>query len=70
VANVILQLVGEGKVGLDDHITRWVADVPNGDRITIRQLLNQAPGRSGGGGHLDDDIRLIDARTSLAHHAQ
>jgi D-alanyl-D-alanine carboxypeptidase len=44
VANVILQLVGEGKVGLDDHITRWLANVPNGDRITIRQLLNHTSG--------------------------
>jgi len=44
VANVILQLICEGKVGLDDHITTWVADVPNGDRITIRQLLNHTSG--------------------------
>lgn len=42
--NLILQLVGEGKVSLDDHISKWVAGVPNGDRITIRQLLNMTSG--------------------------
>jgi len=42
--NLILQLVGEGKVSLDDHISKWVAGVPNGDQITIRQLLNMTSG--------------------------
>src|SRR5262249_9734488 len=27
--NLILQLVGEKKVSLDDHISKWVAGVPN-----------------------------------------
>jgi D-alanyl-D-alanine carboxypeptidase len=43
-ANLILQLIGEGKVGLDDHISKWIHGVPNGDRITIRQLLNHTSG--------------------------
>ncbi|MFF1395805.1 serine hydrolase domain-containing protein [Streptomyces sp. NPDC058287] len=43
-ANLVLQLVGEGKVALDDHISKWVTGVPNGDRITIRQLLNHTSG--------------------------
>ncbi|MCY0922269.1 MULTISPECIES: serine hydrolase [unclassified Streptomyces] len=38
-ANLVLQLVGEGKVVLEDHISKWVPGVPNGDRITIRRLL-------------------------------
>jgi D-alanyl-D-alanine carboxypeptidase len=42
--DLILQLVGEGKVSLDDHVSRWVAGVPNGDQITIRQLLNMTSG--------------------------
>ena len=29
-ANLILQLVGEGKISLDDHISKWIAGVPNG----------------------------------------
>ena len=47
-ADLVLQLVGEGKVGLDDHISKWVAGVPNGDRITIRQLLNHTSGLADG----------------------
>jgi CubicO group peptidase (beta-lactamase class C family) len=42
--DLILQLVGEGKVSLDDHIDRWVPGVPNGGQITIRQLLNHTSG--------------------------
>jgi len=34
----ILQLVDEGRFGLDDPIQKFVSDVPNGDQITIRQL--------------------------------
>src|SRR3954467_7903138 len=44
-ATVVLQLVGEGKVGLDDTVQRWLPGVvPNGDGITIRQLLNHTSG--------------------------
>jgi D-alanyl-D-alanine carboxypeptidase len=43
-ANLILQLVGEGKVSLGDHVSKWIAGVPNGDRITIRELLNHTSG--------------------------
>jgi len=47
-ANLILQLIGEKKVSFDDHISKWVAGVPNGDEITIRQLLNMTSGLSTG----------------------
>ena len=47
-ADLILQLVGEGKVSLDDHISKWIAGVPNGDQITIRQLLNHTSGLADG----------------------
>jgi D-alanyl-D-alanine carboxypeptidase len=47
-ANLILQLVGEQKVSLDDHISKWVAGVPNGDEITIRQLLTMTSGLGAG----------------------
>ncbi len=43
-ANLILQLVGEGKVSLGNHISKWVRGVPNGDRITIGELLNHTSG--------------------------
>jgi D-alanyl-D-alanine carboxypeptidase len=47
-ADLILQLVGEKKVSLDDHISKWVAGVPNGDQITIRELLNHTSGLADG----------------------
>jgi D-alanyl-D-alanine carboxypeptidase len=47
-ADLVLQLVGEKKVSLDDHISKWVAGVPNGDEITIRELLNHTSGLADG----------------------
>ncbi|MBP2337139.1 D-alanyl-D-alanine carboxypeptidase [Saccharothrix coeruleofusca] len=44
VATVVLQLVDERKVGLDDPIDRYVAGVPMGDRMTVRQVLNHTSG--------------------------
>jgi D-alanyl-D-alanine carboxypeptidase len=34
----ILQLVDQGRIGLDDPVDTYVPGVPNGDQITIRQL--------------------------------
>lgn len=41
---VILQLVQEGKIALDDPVARYRPDVPNGDNITIEQLLDMRSG--------------------------
>jgi len=46
-ATVILQLAQEGKVSLDDPISKYRADVPNGDTITIAQLLDMRSGLAG-----------------------
>ena len=43
-ATVVLQLVGEGIVGLDDALDDWIADVPGGDGITVRHLLEHSSG--------------------------
>ncbi|MFG2230703.1 serine hydrolase domain-containing protein [Streptomyces sp. NPDC048723] len=40
----LLQLVDQGKVGLDDHIGAYVTGVPNGDRITLRELAGMRSG--------------------------
>jgi D-alanyl-D-alanine carboxypeptidase len=40
----VLQLVDEGKVGLDDPISTYVEGVPNGEHITIRQLAQMQSG--------------------------
>ena len=54
VATLVLQLVGEGRLGLDDKLERWLPGlVPSGERITVRQLLNHTSelysSRSGAG---------------------
>jgi len=45
VATVVLQLVAEQKLTLDDAVARWLPGaVPNGEHITLRQLLNHTSG--------------------------
>ncbi|MFK0219502.1 serine hydrolase domain-containing protein [Streptomyces vinaceus] len=40
----VLQLVDQGKVGLDDPVSRYVSGVPGGDAITVRQLADMRSG--------------------------
>lgn len=40
----VLQLVDQGKIGLDDTIGEYIDGVPNGDRITLRQLAGMRSG--------------------------
>jgi len=40
----VLQLVDEGKVGLEDPISKYLPGVPNGDNITIRELGDMRSG--------------------------
>lgn len=45
VATVVLQLAAEGRLGLDDPLSRWLpGQLPNGDAITLRQLLSHTSG--------------------------
>ncbi|MEW2301253.1 serine hydrolase domain-containing protein [Streptomyces sp. NPDC006655] len=48
----VLQLVDQGKVGLDDPIGKYLGGVPNGDRITVRDLAGM---RSGLFNYSEDD---------------
>jgi D-alanyl-D-alanine carboxypeptidase len=41
---VILQLVQEGKIALDDPVSKYRPDVPGGDGITIEQMLTMRSG--------------------------
>jgi D-alanyl-D-alanine carboxypeptidase len=43
-AAVIVQLAQEGKLGLDDPVSKYVPNVPNGEHITIAQLLEMRSG--------------------------
>ncbi|MDW8807480.1 serine hydrolase [Streptomyces scabiei] len=49
VATVVLQLVGEGRLSLEDRVERWLPGVVkgngnDGDRISVRQLLQHTSG--------------------------
>lgn len=43
-STVILQLVQEGKLSLDDPVSKHRSDVPGGDKITVEQLLTMRSG--------------------------
>ena len=40
----ILQLVDQGKIGLDDPISKYISGVPSGDQITLRELAGMRSG--------------------------
>lgn len=44
VITAVLQLVDKGDISLDDKISKYIDNVPNGDKITIRQLANMTSG--------------------------
>ncbi len=52
VGTVALQLVDEGRLGLDDRLSRYVDFVPGGENITVRQLLDMTSGLYS---YLDDE---------------
>jgi D-alanyl-D-alanine carboxypeptidase len=54
VATVVLQLVSEHKLTLEDTVERWLPGlVPDGERISVRQLLNHTSGLFAFGGDPD-----------------
>lgn len=70
VAVVVLQLVEAGKLKLEDPISKYAAGVPNGDVVTIRDLLAHTGGlfsanedlkaRAERRAHtLDEDVKII-----------
>lgn len=44
IAALALQLRDEGALSLDDPVVRWLPDVPENTRITLRQLLGHTAG--------------------------
>lgn len=43
-AAAVLKLVDEGKVSLDDPLTKFVPGYPGGDKVTVEMLLNHTSG--------------------------
>lgn len=58
-AALLLKLAEEGNLTLDDSVSKWFPQVPQGDRISIRQLLNHSAGIPDYGGlsGYHDDVR-------------
>ena len=46
VGTLMMQLAGEGRLSLKDPISQYVAGVPNGDTITLLELVNMTSGLS------------------------
>ncbi|WP_267243039.1 serine hydrolase domain-containing protein [Streptomyces sp. PR69] len=44
LTHTLLQLVQEGRVGLDDPVSRWFPKLPHGDKITLRMLGSTTSG--------------------------
>src|SRR3954469_2153957 len=44
VAALVVKLAEQGRLRLDDHLSRWLPRWPHAGRITVRQLLNQTSG--------------------------
>jgi D-alanyl-D-alanine carboxypeptidase len=69
VSVVVLQLVGEGRLSLDDTVQRWLPGVVSGNgndgrKITVRQLLQHT---SGIANYTDDLSALASADGYYAH---
>lgn len=64
VSTVVLQLAGERRLRLDDTVERWLPGaIPNGSRITIRDLLQHTSGIFDYTGALFSSVEdVLDAR--------
>ncbi|WP_462322206.1 serine hydrolase domain-containing protein [Halochromatium sp.] len=58
-AAAVLRLEAEGRLSLDDAIATYVPGVPEGDRITVRMLLNHTSGLSGEPLDLDGVLEVL-----------
>jgi len=65
VATVMLQLVGEGRLRLDDPVARWFPAIPDADRITVRMLLQHTSGLFD---YLGDDRVVTAVLAGSAYH--
>jgi len=55
VAALAVKLAEQGRLGLDEPVSRWFPRWPNADQITVRELLNQTSGLT------DDDQAAVRA---------
>jgi D-alanyl-D-alanine carboxypeptidase len=59
-STLVLELVGEGRMRLDDTVERWLPGLlPSGDRITVEQLLAHTSGLITGADLGEDPTRAL-----------
>jgi D-alanyl-D-alanine carboxypeptidase len=63
VAALAFQLQEEGRLSLDDPISTWLPDFPNGDAISLRMLLNHTSGIADFFWHPDYESLVFDRPT-------
>ncbi len=65
IAALAVALAQQGRLSLDDRLSRWVPRYPNARNITLRQLLNHTSGLFG----VDENEAYVNAvlGTPLAH---
>lgn len=44
ISEIIAKMTDQKKVSLDDELARWMPELPNADRITVKNLLNMTSG--------------------------
>lgn len=44
MGSILLQLVDQGQVSLDDSVGKWLPELPNARRVTLRMLINSMSG--------------------------
>ena len=44
LAALLLLLEDDGKIDLDDRVSKWLPELPDGNKITVRQLLSHTSG--------------------------
>ncbi|MFD1888522.1 serine hydrolase [Paenibacillus wenxiniae] len=67
-AAAVMKLVEDGKVSLDDQLTRYIPDFPRGDEITVHMLLSHTAGFNsnftrGEGTTLEDTVNEIKTKS-------
>lgn len=67
----ILKLAEEGRLSIDDHLSKFIPDWPRGDEVTLRHLLTHSSGihdftaKPGFYEHVTEPISLADLVTSF-----
>lgn len=65
-AAAILKLQEEGKLGVDDKLSKYIPDFPRGDEITLRELLTHTSGIHSYTDEPDFESRVTKATTTEA----